>query len=232
MNIQTLPASSLQPPHWSYYTSSRNPTATSPGVIAHQELYKWIEDRFNAGEPVYVRFNDHRRRGSVGRLDTFEFEQATPINKTQSHYNYYRYHYPDYATYRPTHIVVKWDGRSNKVHPSWDDIEILTDYDGGTVWAFDQSKPTPKPIPVIKDHLGEEVVADDFVSFVSRKYGNIKLHFGTISRINHNGSVWVNTLKLRDGDVAHEVKVHDTDTIVKIGKDLVDRLVMARLAAR
>lgn len=223
---------SLRPPHWSYYSTSSQPTANDPEVLAHQDLYAWIENQMHEGKPVYVRFHDPRRQGAIGKLKTFEAAQQTPINPSMHSYHYYRDRYPKYPTYHAHGISVEWDGRKNLVHPYMDEIEILRDYTGPTVWAWTQKAPETRVIPTIKGHLGEEIVVDDFVSFVSRKYGNVKLHFGNVSRINHNGSVWVNTLKLRDGDRPAEAKVHDVDTIVKIGKDLIDRLMMARLAAR
>ena len=183
-----------------------------------------ISRRLLAGEPIYVRFFDPRRKGSVGKITSVDIRDVS---------NWYAGYGGNTKHYQLNNIEVKWDGRSNKVHPYDSEIEFLEDWEGGTVWAYSKPSPAPaKPIPVVKDHLGAEVEPGDFVSFVSRRYGEVKLHFGNVSRINHNGTVWVNTLKLRDDDQPQEVKVHDPDTIVKQGKDLMDRLILARMSAQ
>lgn len=229
MSTSNTKGTSLLPPSWSYYSSTANCTPTSPEVLAHHDLYAWIQDQLDNDKPVYVKFtHDARRAGSIGRIKNINIREIPAHKSGASYYNYY----PNYVTYCVDKMEVIWDGRSNLCNPYYSEIEILRDYEGPTVWKWVQKAPETRVIPTIKGHLGEEIVVDDFVSFVSRKYGTVKLHFGNVSRINYNGSVWVNTLKLRDGDRPEEVKVHDPDTIVKIGKDLIDRLVMARLAAR
>jgi hypothetical protein len=200
------------------------------GDTEHQRVFKVLSDRLGAGQPIYVRWrSDDRREGSVGLLSKFEVEDIShwysprwgPTTSTKGLY------------FQINDCEVTWTGRRNVVKPMAHELEFLEDWEEGSVWAWNTAPAQPKPpIPTITGHLGEEIVIDDFVSFVSRRYGTVKLHFGNVARINHNGTVWVNTLKLRDDDSPQEVKVHDPDTIVKIGKDLIDRLMMARLAVR
>lgn len=200
----------------------------------HREMFLELAKRKLEGKPVYVRWkNDARRRGAIGLLSSYDIEDVSHWYNRTYDWKTGQYIQSNAGEYfQAINLEVTWEGRKNRASPHEGEIEILDDYEGPTIWAWNTSPKEAKPIPTITDHLGAEVNVDDFVSFVSRRYGVIELHFGNVSRINHNGSVWVNTLKLRDDDDPQERKVHDTDTIVKIGKDLVDRLMMARLAAR
>jgi hypothetical protein len=183
----------------------------------HNRVAAMIQTRITSGDPIYVRFHDSRRQGSIGLLKNITVNKITFRTDV--------YYFND--------IEIEWTGRSNKVKPHSSEIEILEHYAGPTVWAWEQTVKSPVVIPTIKDHLDAEVAIDDFVSFVSRKYGRVKLHFGNVTRVTESGRVWVKTLKLRDQDTAaQEVKVHDTDTIVKIGKDLMDRLILARMSTQ
>lgn len=216
----------LNLPAFDWYGYGGHRSASTDEVKEYLRVMTVINDRLQSDEPVYIRFDDGRRAGSVAKIVSCDFQKET------SHSWYSRYTKPDYDRIYIDNIVAKWDGRSNKVSPYRSEIEFLEDWTEGTKWAWTVKAPGTRTIPTIEDHLGEEVQVNDFVSFVSKKYGYVNLHFGNVSRINFNGTVWVNTLKLRDEDVPQEMKVHDTDTIVKIGKDLIDRLMMARLAVK
>jgi hypothetical protein len=182
------------------------------------EIKNLIETRLSNGEPVYVKFKDPRRAGAIGRI---EHIQMILHSSPGSMYTYFTVN----------EIRVVWDDRKNVVKPEARDVTFLPNHVGGTTWAWEQIPPKPKAPAVIQnDHLGEVIEVGQFVSFIHRSYGNIKLKFGTVSRMSDKGTIWVNTLKLRDGDRAEEVKVYSADSVTIVNDNLMSRLMMARLA--
>lgn len=189
-------------------------------------LKKEIEDKLATNDPVYVQILDYRRRGSVGRLNKIKFHHLPP-NRAGSGGWYNRH----YDIIEISDIEIVWDGRKNKCSPMAHEVEYLRDWSGGTIWHWSPGPAVEKPPRIIPyDHLGEEIQVGQFVSFVHRRYGNISLRFGTVSRITDKGGVFVNTLKLRDGDSTGEMKALAAGELVIINDELMKRLVLARLA--
>jgi hypothetical protein len=186
-----------------------------------------IEDKLAKGEPVYVQIMDDRRKGSVGRIKTITFE-FVPAGQRRS---YYGSSYNDYLGIRDIEVV--WDGRKNSCKPLASEVEYLPNWHGGTQWQWTKGVPKEKePVVQAYDHLGQEIVAGQFVCFVHRRYGTISMKFGTVTRITPKGGVFVKTLKLRDGDRAgEELRALDMDDICIVNDKLMGRLMMARLSA-
>ena len=199
---------------------------TDRHTLAMEILYRDIKKKVDEGEPVYVKFNDYRREGSVGRI--IKFEYSSYRRKSPWHNG------TEYLNLSLSELVIGWDGRRNKVNPYISEIRYLPDHSGGTVWAWEKPDPKEKPPKIIPyDHLGEEIMEGQFVCFVHRKYGIIDLMFGTVSRTTDKGGVFVKSLKLRDNDPpASEKKAYSADDLVIVNDKLLSRLVMARLAAQ
>jgi hypothetical protein len=183
-----------------------------------------IEDRFATGTPVYVQIMDDRRKGSIGKLTkaTFHYQPANA--------NSYWGRYP---TLNIAELQVEWDGRRNKVAPYANEVEFLPNYQGPTVWQWNKGPAVEKPPAIIAyDHLGQELEKGQFVCFVHRRYGNVAMKFGTVTRFTDKGGVFIKTLKLRDGDAkSEEVRALDMEDVIICNDKLIPRLVMARLAA-
>lgn len=210
----------LKDERWSNYSSSRQES------LDYLALKQEIEGKMAKGEPVYVQIMDERRRGSVGRLETITFDYR-PAGSTQ---NYWGRSSQDFLGIRDVQVV--WDKRKNKVNASPHEVEYLPNWSGGTQWYWHKGEPKEKVERVVPyDHLNQEIEAGQFVCFVHRRYGNISMKFGTVTRLTDKGSVFVKTLKLKDGQSTEEVKALAADDLIIVNDKLMARLMMARLSA-
>lgn len=169
-------------------------------------------------EPVYVKVNDARRRGAVGRI------RSINIDITKDAY---------YNRVTVSNLVIGWDDRSNEISPSPKSVTWLMNHpeSTGTIWEYNpKPNPSPPPPKKINDHLGEEIVAGDFVCFIQSRYGRPVLRFGTVTRITPKGTIFVNTLKLKDGERVEEVRCKDAQ-LVMVNEKLMQRLTLAKLSA-
>lgn len=208
----------------SYYTFSKEDHVAAQ----YKALKLEIEDKLARGEPVYVKFSDHRRRNSVGRIKSCTFKW----NESKGRTAYWR-SYGDIVYAGIEDIVVVWDGRSNKVKPYHSEIKYLPDWDKGTNWFWEQTvKPKVEPV-IAYDHLGQELEIGQNVCFVHRRYGSTDMKFGTVTRFTPKGSVYVKVMKLKDGqyDAGQELKALSMDDVVIVNDTLMKRLVMAKLSA-
>ena len=190
-----------------------------------------IEQKIASGEAVFVTFrNEKRREGSIGKIVELQTSERTysKIGSWSWHTNP-----ADQVNIRAIEQVkVGFDDRKNVVTCSAWEIDLLPDRapEEGTVYKWTQTiKPKAAP-KVVYDRIGEPVAPGDFVSFVHKLYGNISLKFGTITRITDKGTVFVQTLKLKDGDRSEEVKCNQSNVVI-VNDQLMKRLVMAKLAA-
>jgi hypothetical protein len=191
--------------------------------VAFLALRTEIEDKLARDEPVYVSFSDQRRHNSVGRIKSCEFTRDE-----YSANSYYRG-----RVYNGIHnIIVGWDKRSNKVTANTYDIQYLPEWTHGTQWAWAQTFRTKEAPVEAFDHLGQKIEEGQFVCFVHRRYSNIAMKFGTVSRITSKGSVFVKTLKLRDEDRVEELKALDMDDVCICNDKLMSRLILARMSAQ
>jgi len=200
-----------------------------PKEREYQAVRKDIEDKLAKGEPVYVTFSDERREHSVGRIKSVDFSYSE-----RQHRSYYSQGAGDTYCYASLeNIVVVWDGRSNKVKPQPGEITYWPDWNQGTQWYWEQNV-RPKVEPIIAyDHLGQQLEVGQNVCFVHRSYGQASMHFGTVTRFTKMGTVFVKTMKLKDGDyrAGSELKANSMEDVVIVNDALMKRLVMAKLAA-
>lgn len=203
---------------------------SDPKAQEYLSLKNEIEDKLARGEPVYVWFRDERREHSVGRIKSCDI-------KWEEHQRRQNYWSPNSAMdtyiYGGIHdIEVVWDGRKNKVQPRPNEITYLPDWTGGTQWYWEQTvKEKVKPI-IAYDHLGQELEVGQHVCFVHRQYGRTSMKFGTVTRFTPKGSVFVKTMKLRDGQRAgEELKAHSMDDVIIVNDALMKRLTLAKLKA-
>jgi hypothetical protein len=212
---------SLLSQNWGFYTRD------AKVIQDFLNLKKEIEDKMAANEPVYVQIMDERRKGSVGRLSTITFEYRAPNTSTSSYWN----RNDHFISVRDIEVI--WDKRKNKVKPYTTEVEYLPTWDAGTEWHWTPGPSQEKPPRIIPyDHLGEEIEPGQFVCFVHRRYGNISMKFGTVTRLTDRGGVFVKSLKLKDGDSAgQELKALDAEDLIIVSDKLMGRLMMARLSA-
>lgn len=210
----------LAPTRWGRYSSS------TTDVNRYLTLKSEIEGKLAADQPVYVQIMDERRKGSVGRISSINFDYRAP----GSHGGYYNRgdHYLGIHC-----IEVVWDKRKNKCSPDASEVEYLPNWSGGTEWQWTKGPAQEKPPRVIPyDSLGQEIEAGQFVCFVHRRYGLISMKFGTVTRMTDRGGVFVKTLKLRDGERGgEELKAYAASDLLIVNDKLMGRLMMARLAA-
>ena len=213
----------LQRERYGSYSNDRNRTQ------AYLDLKAEIEDKMAKGEPVYVQILDHRRKGSVGRLKSIDFTY-TPAGSSSS-YGYWGSRHSDYIGI--SNIEVVWDGRKNSCKPLASDVEYLPNWSGGTEWQWTPGETKEKPERIVPyDSLGQEIETGQFVCFVHRRYGNISMKFGSVTRLTDKGGVFVKTLKLRDGERAgEELKALSAKDLLIVNDKLMGRLMMARLSA-
>lgn len=177
----------------------------------------------NAGDltqPIYVKFvTDKRREGSVGVVRKMRIEVSQP-----------RYSYDSTNVYI-TDVEVGFDDHKSVIKiTNTDAIEWLQGHQGPTLYAFDKEKVEKKVIPEVVDKLGAEVKPGVFISFVQKNYRGLTVHFGNVTRINHNGTVWAKNMKLQEGDRQEEIRIPDSKTIVVMTKDLMDRLTIKKMS--
>jgi hypothetical protein len=198
--------------------------------VERRQWIQYVEDlqaKLAAGTPVYVSFKDKRRQGSIGRIIS-----ANVVTRSyRSSYGYYgRPGDPTYEIPIIEDLVVGWDDRKNTITPGTWEVFIEPDHTGGTIYTWSQpEKPKVEP-KTVHDELGEPVAPGDFVAFVHKRYKNISLCFGTITRITDKGTVFVQKLKVRDGEKSEELRCKD-DNLVIVNDALMKRLMMAKLAA-
>ena len=184
-----------------------------------------LQNKLVTGEPVYVQILDERRKGSIGRLKSLKYNISSP---SRSHSTYYASQY----SLSINDLEVVWDGRKNSVKPFAHEIEYLPNWTGGTVWQWNTGPSKPKPERIIPyDNLGQEIEPGQFVCFVHRRYGNISMQFGSVTRITDKAGVFVKTIKLKDGQTSQELKAYSASDLVIVNDKLISRLMMARLSA-
>jgi len=202
------------------------------------------------GEPIFVGFDpvaEPKRIGSVGRL---YISSECIQNLLYGSYNHFRYAQretrpllkPEESLIKPETFKmiildghVKWDGRSNKVNiGSAYSVNWLKGYDAskGTIWKW--AKPDDPPAITPKDKLGRDITKGDFISYIlyhfDNKYNAAGIYYGKVTKIENDGTVWAKNIKLSEKDKVAEKRIKDNSLIVIMTKDLMDKLMMARLS--
>lgn len=221
-------------------SSSFSITTLSPPLMPKPEWQEEMADMvrmYIRGEPIYVRYKtDPKRIGSIGRV-----KQITNINNLIAGRSWYHTGYDktqviedkvkpenmDYFSFK-----VGWDGRGNRTSPSGYEVEWLKGYKGPTVWIYQQ---TLVPEVTAFDRLEREIKVGDFVCYILHHFGKeygASTQFGTVTKISKDGNVYAKNVSLGSDEPSKEKKINDNKTIVILTKDLMDRLMMAKLANR
>lgn len=211
-----------------------------------QEWYDDIQEMFTLyfkGEPIYVKFvsGDKRRVGSIGRIQINNMQDI--LYGSYSYHNHY-----NRAGARSVieekienfdlmkaikvniNMTVKWDNRKNKVESSGYDVVWLKGHTGGTVWHYG-TPITPKVQAF--DKLGREIKEGDFISYILYHYdsrGAAGIYYGKVTKITNDGNVYAKNIKLQENDKVDEKRIKDNNLIVIMTKDLMDKLMLARLS--
>lgn len=204
--------------------------------------------KYLRGETIYVGFDQNRepkREGSIGRLvitnvqdllhGEYEYRRTRygqktattieeiPANVQEGHFDHVQI---------IGHIL--WDGRKNKIQfNNWSEIWI-DDHDPktGTVWALE--KPAEVPQVEAYDKLGREIKVGDFISYILYHFDNggsaAGIYYGKVTKIEKDGTVHAKNIKLADDNVVAEKRIKDNSLIVIMTKDLMDKLMLARLS--
>jgi hypothetical protein len=209
---------------------------------------QWAKDmtlavqNYLRGQPIYVSFDpeyEPKRQGSVGRL---VIENMQDILHGSRHHTYYSRITRAVIEGKPENVRaenllkiipnghVVWDGRKNKVQSQWK-MSILPEHQGGTVWVYE----TPKSAQVqALDRLGREIKVGDFISYILYHFDNGRngagIYYGKVTKIDLDGTVHAKNIKLKDDDQVAEKKVKDNSLVVIMSKDLMDKLMLARLS--
>lgn len=141
--------------------------------------YTAVYDAIAAGT-AYVRFVDGDRKGSIARLKFEKYENGIYSSRPRISENH-RNSWSRELTKKLDHLhiwcVATWDGRANKpkITVPNDDIVILLDYDGPTIWEkFDAQAAKAELLknPDQKDINGNVLSVGDSVLYINARYGS------------------------------------------------------------
>ena len=217
----------------------------------------WREDMadlvraYIRGEPIFVRYtgeSDSRRTTSIARLH-IKNDSMQDILHGSIQYSYYRYNTQKRDNIEVLEENVKadhfervgisgyvtWDGRKNKVDVNNGyDLVWLKGHteEEGTKWVW--AKPEGPPAVVPKDKLGRDIAKGDFISYILYHFDNSHnaagIYYGKVTKIENDGTVWAKNIKLSEKDRVDDKRIKDSSLIVIMSKDLMDKLMMARLS--
>jgi hypothetical protein len=209
-------------------------------------VQQWIR-----GEPVFIKFDKQpKREGSIGRLVITNIQDLLHGSVEHKYYHWGASNKSNSAPRKklpldpalitklsisnvPIQGHIVWDGRTNKVKfQDWTEIWLKgRDKDLGTVWKWE--KPVPPKI-VAYDKLKRELKVGDFISYILYHFDNsgnaAGLYYGKITQIENDGTVHAKNIKLKEDDLVDERRIKDNSLIVLMTKDLMDRLMLARLS--
>jgi len=221
-------------------TDWRNPSASLPGKKVVAEMLR----QYLSGEPVYIRItSDPKRSKAVARLVLSDENIQDLLHG--SHQNHY-YRSPRRERIEPIPENVDeslmgqvglfgsavWDGRKNRVNSisGWN-TTWLKGHEGGTVWSYEAPE---TPAVEVLDKLGREIKVGDFISYILYHFDNSHnaagIYYGKVTKIANDGTVWAKNIKLSETDRIAEKAIKDNSLIVIMSKDLMDKLMMARLS--
>lgn len=219
----------------------------SPAAILWKTNMAEMLRKYLSGEPIYVGFDTKRepkRAGSIGRLvisnvqdllhGEYEYQrrrysqkleviEEIPSNVKEDHFDRIQIN---------GHVV--WDGRKNKIQFTGWGAYWISDRkpEDGTVWAYE--KPEDVPQVEARDKLDREIKVGDFISYILYHFGNghnaAGIFYGKVTKIDKDGTVYAKNIKLKDDDYVAEKRIKDNSLIVIMSKDLMDKLMLARLS--
>lgn len=201
-----------------------------------------------SGEPVYIQItNDPKRTNAIAQ---FKMDDNTIQDLLHGEHDHAMWRsYSKVSTRKriepkPENVDVEkmgkvningyavWDGRKNRVNylSAWN-IMWLKGHEGGTVWSY-EAQAVEKVEAV--DKLGREIKVGDFISYILYHFDNDRnaagIYYGKVTKVTPQGNVSAKNIKLGEDDVVAEKQIKDNSLIVIMSKDLMDRLMMARLS--
>lgn len=190
---------------------------------AHYDKIRDIAKRVKAGERIYVTFTnsaDLRRTGAIAYLTHYEVRENrafwnSKVNETRPSIDY---------------MAVAWDDRRSGLRVWNMEVDILEDYKGPTVWKWEKPE---GPLVEAKDRTGREIKKGDFITYVLHHhvhYGTT-IHFGTVTKVDRDGTVWAKNIKVNDEETVAEKRIKHNENIVVLTKDLLDVLMLKKLAS-
>ncbi len=207
--------------------------------------------RYIRGETIYVEFQqnaDPRRIGAVGKLyikpdciqaflkgrrNTWIYS-PTPKNEPDIEVKEENVKEEHFGSIMLDGFI-KWDGRTNKVDANagwainW--LPHRTEEEG-TFWKWERTEKPAAPAP--KDKLDREIKVGDFISYVLYNFDNARnsagIYYGKVTKIDNEGYVFAKNIKLAENDKSAEKRIKDNSLIVIMSKDLMEKLMVARLS--
>jgi hypothetical protein len=185
-----------------------------------EELIKLQKKR----KPQYFSFKDPKRKGSIARSVGLHFQLNEPYRRWGS-----THRRKDISGY----VTLEWDKRPRTLNGYPGEVYWLKDYDGPAVWAW-SARPEPDTPQVFpKDRTGVDIKVGDFCLYVLHHFekSGASTRFGTVTKIEHDGTVWAKNVKIGDDETVAEKRINDNQTILVLTKDLLDRLMILRLSS-
>lgn len=172
-----------------------------------------LQSLVDMGKPVWGVFRQGAKAGSIGLLSglSYAFDWQRRLRFRSS-------------------CTITIEGR--EPYGAWgDDVGVLFDYQGPSVWKFTRVKGGANWTPII-DMTGQEIEVGDLVFAVE----DDRMYYGKVERRSPVGTVWIKELT---SDPEKRVSKDKSPTkcgpirnrqILKVDGDMLGRLMLARLA--
>lgn len=185
--------------------------------------------KIDTKKPLYVRFVDpqNERFGSIAIAQPSRYYSRWSNDKNSlTSWNATTYFSGE----------LKWNKRSNSPNfwSSTDNLEVLLDYDGDTVWQFDRDRKKRAELVYAEDRLGRRIQVGDFITYILYQFdggGAAGIYFGTVTNIEIDGSVWAKNVGLSSSDRVADMKIKDNKLITILSDDLMKQLMIAKLSS-
>lgn len=213
----------LRRPHYQngWYSRSNYTPQQIAENAAWQALWTEFNEAIDRGDRVFVRVknSNHKHYGSIALIEERLALRDWKSEETQG-------------------FRLGWDKRKNTLS-AWtnyySEIEWLRNYQGPTVYDFDRErgKPNDPKVECLKDRTGKQIKVGDFCCYILHHFQNsgAGIYFGTVTKFTKNGgTAYIKNIKLAESDRVEEKRVTYSENIVVLTKDLLDRMMMARLS--
>lgn len=133
-------------------------------------------------------------------------------------------------------LTLGWDKRKNSlsVWSATGDVVWLRGHTGETVYDYDRQRGMVKAENVtLEDRTGRQIKVGDFCCYILHHFdrSGASIYFGTVTKFSKHGTTaYCKNIKLAEDDEVAEKRVTYSENIVVLTKDLLDRMMMARLA--
>lgn len=204
----------------------------------HEKIWFALAEKLFSGERIYVEITyPATRAGSIGYFEYSDltakptYEEYYEYNKNASYYSKFST-YEQYviSQYRKSNSVIKFDDRKNPIKTDRLEFVWIDDYSGPTKFIYDREKTIKKEVVEenLKDFMGNEINVGDLVSIVD----NNNMIVGTVSRYSSTRiSLFVKPIKVSTRTYyKSEIICSDPSRIMLVDKELMDRLLIARLS--